>query len=231
MDAMSEILNQLNKISCRPLEEPTAESVMAEAKLMAARGFNFDEPTLKLLKTYLATEAGLLLLGNVGVGKTFFFKARKIPILSMQRVCEHSLSDVRAALDSRRDDEILIDDIGAEGEFNDYGVKMAILPVIIEERLQTAARTHFTTNLSLEKICDRYGARTFDRIKELAKLVICDGESKRRAGGARIEPEDFFIPRLWESCAARCRFYDEASRNCIKRVKREPTDLERCPYF
>lgn len=225
------LIEELTKISIPSNRLVNDNYLAAEARGMAERGYVFDDTSLNLLRTYLSTKAGLLLQGRVGTGKTFFFKARGIPILSMQRASSHSLGEIEAALKSRHDEEILIDDIGAEGDFNNYGVKMDILSVIIASRLDTLARTHFTTNLTPEEIYTRYGARTFDRLKELAKMVPMTGESKRKADGARIIAEDAFAPRLWQACAARCNFYDEASRCCTRRVKAEPRDIERCPHF
>lgn len=219
-----------NKVSMQA-RTITEEDIIAEATAMSKRGYIFGEEEQRLLKKYLTTSSGLLLLGGVGVGKTFFFKARMIPVLSMQRICERTLSEVRAALENHMNDEILIDDIGVEPEFNNYGVKINILEVIVEERLASNARTHFTTNLSVEALSNRYGVRVFDRIKELAKLITMSGDSKRKANGARIEPIDFFTPRVWEECRDRCLFWDDSSCRCTKKVSCEPRAVERCPYF
>lgn len=231
MESVEDILNQLTRKALRPAETVSKERFMAEANRMADRGFVFDEEGLKLLKSYLANQSGLLLLGNVGCGKTFFFKAREIPVLSMQTICEHTLSEISTALKAHEGSEILVDDIGAEGEFNNFGTKQDILQLILETRLATPERTHFTTNLKMPDLYARYGARTFDRLKELAKLYTLEGGSKRCADGVRLCPVDFFTPRLWKDCAERCRYYNEADRSCVKKVRREPKRCEFCPWF
>ena len=231
MEFIGNFINSLNAAAAPKAKVVTDEMVKAEACKMARRGFIFDEQSFDLLRAYLKCRSGLLVLGNVGVGKTFFFKALSIPVLSMQRVGSHTIAEVRSALEDFRNEEILVDDIGTEAEFNNFGVKMDILTTILEERLQIEKRTHFTSNLSVEQIFYKYGARTFDRIKELAMLFKCEGKSKRKANGVWIEAIDVFDGRLWKQCAARCRFYDANNRVCIHKVRREPSKVESCVYF
>lgn len=214
----------------RPVDDVAAE----QTAKMESLGFEFDRQSSAMLVKYIEairSGCGLLVTGPVGVGKSAFFGIRGVPVLSMLDAVKHPIHEISAALESYGKTGIFVDDIGAEPVFNNYGTKMEILPTILEARLRTKAVTSFTTNLSVEELHERYGARVFDRICSLARLVRLDGGSKRRPGGLKVSYRSVLDPVAWRSCAVACKFYDESSAVCTKGVRREPSATGRCPYY
>jgi len=67
---------------------------------------------------------------------------------------------------------LCIDDIGAETELaSHFGNKTNVIGQIIEERYEHALLTHFTTNLTEERLHEVYGDRVYSRIKETCNLI------------------------------------------------------------
>lgn len=151
---------------------------------------------------------GILLYGNVGVGKTWLFEvfryiARKhlvacgknfkmnkcMDISKMHNTVRWKISKgIQLAPDEKLDrymvDNWCFDDFGEEPlEINDFGNKTVLMEDIILERDAHFAAgrylTHATTNLSLEEIKERYGLRLFDRMMQMMNAVEWKGESKR----------------------------------------------------
>lgn len=87
--------------------------------------------------------------------------------------------------------DIIIDDLGAEGEARRYGATLDI-PMLILERYKIwrlhGSRTHFATNLDKTQIVTRYGERIHDRLQEMCEVVPMEGNSHRKGGGARTKP-------------------------------------------
>ncbi len=165
----------------------SSERLMRYAKKMAIDGeYKFSEMSLKALESYLQGY-GLFIYGKVGTGKTFFFnslnKTITKPVLtfSMYDIFGKGETGIRQFIEDRNEYEMLIDDVGAEPTFNNYGVKFDALAYIIEMRMKSKYRTHFTTNLSIQEVATRYGARVIDRITEMCKSVEFTGPSLRRA--------------------------------------------------
>jgi len=100
---------------------------------------------------------------------------------------------------------VVLDDIGAEPTFNEYGNRWDVLPWLLEMRLASSGRTHFTTNLSPAELSKRYGARTVDRLHEMACDVTFKGKSNRRT-----KPN-----------AGVVRAYEKAAREAAKRKAAE----------
>lgn len=187
---LAEILAQLRAPSCEErAAEVTAERLAAWARQMSAQGYRHTEKTLEALRLYLAGY-GLLLMGGVGTGKTHFFRtvgavkarhgmARPV-VYPMMDTVGRRVDEVRAFFTATANREVVLDDIGAEPTFNEYGNRWDILPWLIEMRMAAPGRTHFTTNLSPAELERRYGARTVDRLHEMAASVAYAGRSNRR---------------------------------------------------
>jgi DNA replication protein DnaC len=79
--------------------------------------------------------------------------------------------------------DLIVDDLGAETEAMHYGVRTESLVELIAARydhwMATRARTHFTTNLSMARIEERYGKRISSRLTEMCYVVRFDGEDRR----------------------------------------------------
>ena len=187
---LADILAQLNAPSCEErAAEVTAERLTAWAREMTASGYRHTEESLEALRLYLAGY-GLLLMGGVGTGKTYFFRticdvrarhnmARPV-IYTMMDTVGRKVDEVRGFFVDAADDEVVLDDIGAEPTFNEYGNRWDILPWILEMRMAASGRTNFTTNLTPDELERRYGARTVDRLHEMAASVTYTGKSNRR---------------------------------------------------
>ena len=188
--ALADILAKLQAPSCEERAAAvTAERLTKWAREMTARGYRHTEESLEALRLYLAGY-GLLLMGGVGTGKTHFFrtvgavlraygKARPA-IFTMMDTVGRKVDDVREYFNEMAGQEIVLDDIGAEPTFNEYGNRWDILPWLLEMRMAASGRTHFTTNLSPAELEKRYGARTVDRLHEMAASVAYTGRSNRR---------------------------------------------------
>lgn len=131
----------------------------------------------------------LLLLGNVGNGKT---TAAKAAVSVFQRMGQSSVV-IKNAYDisllykdidkkQRAADEytalsnasiLLIDDLGTESNPQS-------LSEILYNRYNNMLATIFTTNLNYSELAEKYGARIFDRFEELVEIVAFKGESFRK---------------------------------------------------
>ena len=159
------------------------------ARAMLSRGYVPDERVLAAAEKYLQGYA-LWIVGDVGTGKTTFFRAlpvyqpqgrrdRERVILNMGRLLGQSVEDVREFLTEHRDDELVIDDIGKEPLFVEYGTRFEILPWIVEERIEVRARTHYTSNYGKKYFDERYGYGLFDRVYTSAYFAEWRGQSRR----------------------------------------------------
>lgn len=182
-----EMLTALSQPTCEERESDiTPEMLKAKAANMVRRGYRFNSASLEALRLYMAGY-GLFIHGSVGTGKTMFFRSLrtfeggKITIFSMHNILGRSDSDIREMMDDLVGSEVLLDDIGAEPLFNNFGVKFDMLAYLIERRMESPERTHFTTNLKKGEIKDRYGIRIIDRITEMCKSVEFSGASNRVA--------------------------------------------------
>lgn len=212
---LAAILAQLKAPTCEERAAAvTAERLTAWARETTARGYRHSEESLEALRLYLAGY-GLFLFGNVGTGKTFFFRAvgdvlarngKPRPVVyPMMDTVGQKVEDLRAFfMDAARDD-VVLDDIGSEPTFNEYGNRWDVLPWLLEMRLASSGRTHFTTNLSPAELSKRYGARTVDRLHEMACDVTFKGKSNRRT-----KPN-----------AGVVRAYEKAAREAAKRKAAE----------
>lgn len=187
---LADILAQLKAPSCEERAAAvTAERLAKWAAAMAAHGYRHGEETLEALRLYLAGY-GLLLFGGVGAGKTHFFRTLGLvrtrnggdaPVVyPMMDTVGRRVGEVREWFAEAARREVVLDDIGAEPTFNEYGNRWDILPWLVEMRLASSGRTHFTTNLSKSELERRYGARTVDRLHEMAASVTFTGRSNRR---------------------------------------------------
>ena len=164
--------------------EVTKEKLFSYARVMSRNGYRFSELSLEALELYLKGY-GLYLHGSVGTGKTFFFDClsktltKPIQKFSMYDLFGKGESAIRDFIEDRVEYEMLIDDIGAEPVFNNYGVKYDALAYILEMRLKSKFRTHFTTNLETHDVAKRYGVRVIDRITQMCKSTKLIGQSNR----------------------------------------------------
>ena len=115
---------------------------------------------------------GLFLIGPVGVGKTeicmkvipiIFLRLFKLTISRMSSTDIVTHEKYSTAISTTM---IVIDDVGAEGMYNDYGTMHNVLLIA-------------TTNLNDEELREKYGERTMDRIRANMRIIILDEQSLR----------------------------------------------------
>ena len=127
--ALADILAQLQAPSCEERAAAvTAERLTKWARETTAHGYRHSEESLEALRLYLAGY-GLLLMGGVGTGKTYFFKTigavlrslgRTRPaIFTMMDTVGRKVDEVREYFNEMAGQEIVLDDIGAEPTFNE----------------------------------------------------------------------------------------------------------------
>ena len=183
---VTEVMADLATILAKPSVQETAVSkvrLLEQAKWMTERrGYIHTERTLAALESYIRGY-GLYLYGDVGTGKTSFFRCVGTAGIRFFNILRHMatpLERIDEMINGFRNDELVIDDIGSEPVYNNYGSRIDLLPWIVEVRFESPKRTHFTTNLSGDAITERYGARLVDRIKEMCKCHRFDGQSQRK---------------------------------------------------
>jgi DNA replication protein DnaC len=133
-----------------------------------------------------ARAGNLILLGNVGVGKTWAALAlarAALPHMSVRFV------SVPALLESLRPDGgghlgwytrvglLVLDDLGAE-RLTDWSAEQ--LYQIVNERWAHERPIIATSNLNPAQVAAAVGARTWDRLRDGATAIAIAGESRRR---------------------------------------------------
>ena len=150
-----------------------------------------------VIKNKASLSKGLLISGNVGVGKTLLFeiiqKAGKelyrktgykrtlfrniscgnFVTLFMTSTKYNSLDFDLKAFEKNT---LYIDDLGVEPlAFNQY----ELMEQILFERYRNKALTFLTTNLKMTEILSRYGERVADRLPEMCNIINWNGKSLR----------------------------------------------------
>lgn len=237
MNCEHDFLNQIRTIAANVQVPKRRLDFNRFAIGMAKRGYVFTEETMAFARTY-CDGGSLCIRGDVGTGKSFFFYCAGVPALSVELAQGMPIEKINRALESWRDTDILIDDIGKENaDYKSYGTSLGLVDYIIERRLDTCARTHFTTNRTPQELENRYGTRIVDRLTQLCTVVVLNGQSRRNPDSQRMNSwySDFFRGRIWKACDRCCRNYDSDERKCIKGKEVEPridSDGEPiCPYF
>lgn len=151
---------------------------------------------------------GILLIGQVGVGKSVMMKIMQKLFKDSVRgfkwlVCgdlvdllEHyTPSEVKQMYGRDLKMDLYIDDIGVGNSiFNKYGNTTNIISEILSERYEIFVsekiKTHISSNkaTALDKnkfpdiitLEDMYGPRIIDRLKEMCEIIVWKGESLRK---------------------------------------------------
>lgn len=176
-------------------------SAIADSML---RDVSFDDakpsPLMEKAKNYvknweevLENNVGLLLIGGVGVGKSYAAACicnalldRGVSCLmtSFGRILSMEWEDRARFLSTLgRYDLLVLDDLGAERNTDFAGETVFS---VIDERYRAKKPLIVTTNLELRELKNPEGirqARVYDRLLEICGPVLCKGESFRQSGG------------------------------------------------
>lgn len=127
---------------------------------------------------------GLLLHGDCGLGKSLITtqlipifihkKLRKICIITDARKLKEHFADGREKFPYQ-----VIDDVGTETVLNDYGTKRDLFPELVDYADKHGRILIVSSNLSRDEL-ERYGERTFDRIRSGLKRIELRGKSLRK---------------------------------------------------
>lgn len=167
----------------------------------------------KLSQYFTSTESqgfslnkGILLMGNVGTGKTelmkFFQKNKKAcyKIISCNTVAEDYLildkDDFLNAYSNPIEKPlhdpavffqkyigICFDDLGTEENKNSFGNKKNVMEEVLLAvyNSKNFSMFHLTTNLNPDEIEARYGTRVRSRLKEMFNVFILNGNDRRKS--------------------------------------------------
>lgn len=126
---------------------------------------------------------GLMLMGDMGRGKSII-ALRILPVILQHFYQLHltcvSAYDMNKQIDALKCKQLLVlDDVGVEAPFMDYGNRRDAFCEIVDAAEQHAALLIITTNLNSEELYKRYGERTYDRLRGMMTKVVFMGESMR----------------------------------------------------
>ena len=136
---------------------------------------------------------GLLVSGGCGVGKTALVKI-VAPAFGHHRFIDLSdreeaekMSDEWQELwgENLHEENVVLDDVGAELPANEFGIRLEPVAVFIAARHSRCLgrspfpRLFVTTNLTAAEMDARYGGRTYSRLKDLCVPLKLTGNDKR----------------------------------------------------
>lgn len=135
---------------------------------------------------------GMILQGNVGVGKTTLLNAMmrtinsiggnnvKMIVVTADEIAEKCRDDKEAYKKLCKTPLLGIDDIGTEStSVKDYGNELTPISQLILKRYEKRLFTVITTNLQTNDIDTIYGTRVFDRLRECSTIKYASITSYR----------------------------------------------------
>lgn len=139
------------------------------------------------------TDNGVILIGDVGVGKTTLIRSPRM-VSANRLALEYQASGieaVKALINNQiyyQGMRVVIDDLGIEERVKNFGSELDPINYIIQtiyEINQTAdqkIKLYLSTNLNEFELTERYGKRLVDRIWEMCdRVVINDSNLRRKA--------------------------------------------------
>lgn len=142
-------------------------------------------------------EKGILVLGNLGSGKTIIMQAfcqvwddlfnTKMRTTSAKKYVEFVMnpdkfrSETFNILPTYNKLTLFIDDIGKESKkVNLYGTEFCPIADLFAERYDNGSLTFATGNYTLDSLKEQYGETVTDRMKEMFNIIILKGKSRRK---------------------------------------------------
>ena len=183
----------------------------------------------QLAETITNHKTGALLIGNTGSGKTtlmqmvkdiihpqskrmFIFKKSK-DMVTLFNDYENSNGGY-SIFSQFKNNNIFFDDLGTEDKGNNFGNKVEVMEIFIQDRYDLfkdkGLITHFTTNLSYHEIKNRYGERCASRLGEMCNVIILGGSSTYK--DRRAYRNSFVLPGV-----KHCIIKKDTSPNMVQR--------------
>ena len=127
-----------------------------------------------------------MIIGPPGVGKTVI-TMKVIPMIihiCYKRIlsCFQSteLVNRKAYDDVMRYRNIVIDDVGIEGVYNDFGNPHMVFSEVVDNIEKRGLLLIASSNFTIEEIKTKYGLRTYDRLRAYMDLVVIKHVSLRK---------------------------------------------------
>ena len=139
-----------------------------------------------------STENGIILLGPVGVGKTYLIRKPRM-VSASQLATEYQINgieSVKALINNQvqyQNLTVVIDDLGTEENVKNFGTALDPVAYVIQsiydinQRAEKPIRLMLTTNLDEKGLVDRYGIRVVDRLWEMCDRVVVQDTNLRRS--------------------------------------------------
>lgn len=134
---------------------------------------------------FSSTKRGLILMGTCGNGKSTMLRAIKRMLAShatychadeIHEYCKKTQGDIMY----KNERFLLLDDLGAEPEkCISFGEELYPMVKLLSHRYNYMLTTIIATNLGLDQIRERYGARVADRLTEMFDVIVYSEESFR----------------------------------------------------
>ena len=125
---------------------------------------------------------GLLCMGDCGRGKTVITQ-KVLPMLfdRMGKVlhCHTAIDMLTEYGNIAKFKHICIDDMGTEPNAKDYGVVHDYMSELVDLAEREEKLLVISTNLNKDEIIQRYGIRTYDRLRSITHRVVFTGDSLR----------------------------------------------------
>lgn len=211
-------------------------------KFVIAKTDNFDfgdpanEKFIENIVNYFSTgpttldrKKGLFVRGSIGVGKTSFLRLIQKWLPQEKKFMYNPANEVVSLFNASGDDALTVykkkkerffDDVGAEDMGKNYGNSIEVFEKIFYSRYDILTdegiRTHITSNLSNERLFEKYGKRAVDRFKVMFNDVIWNStESKRGLIGWTYKPEKNEEATKEPTTEDLIRFRYEYIQNCF----------------
>ena len=137
---------------------------------------------------------GILILGNVGVGKSTLFKEEfkgthrdgrsyngYVSAHDIVRAFNRlGINDFMSEFKNVQCPQIeCVDDLGTEITGNYFGSRLDVIEYLIQEWYTKGTRPCFTTNLNPTDIVTKYGSRVWDRLQEMCYIIVLEDTNLR----------------------------------------------------
>ena len=191
------LIESMNRIEYKP-ETDMMTPIDLEKMLVAAakaKGLDLDTSLFGLVINELVKPKGLMICGNVGIGKTTILKTfadvykifmndgmvkNQIRFISTHRLLTEYKAKGDEVLLEYDKYPLIIDDLGNEPDVvNSYGTKTNPVQTLLFLRYENKALTYGTSNLHPRQFREKYGDRLADRFKEMFTVITVKGESRR----------------------------------------------------